>query len=61
MPSIIYVITVQRCNPDADIDEDEDDVKVQSQNVPQVRVVVHKIVRRRSTMLSLLSLQLSLP
>ena len=50
MPSIIYVITVQRCNPDADIDEDEDDVKVQSQNVPQVRVVVHKIVRRRSTM-----------
>jgi hypothetical protein len=50
-PSIIYVITVQRCNPDADIDDDEDDVKVQSQNVPQVRVVVHKIVRRRSTIL----------
>ncbi len=34
-PSIIFVITVQRCNPDADIDEDEDDVKVQSQNVPR--------------------------
>ena len=48
-PSMIFVIAVQRCNPDADIDEDEDDVKVQSQNVPQVRVVVHKIVRRRST------------